>query len=967
MNKPAENLILAAALDYAARGWPVFPCHPKEKRPLVPKESAPGAKDGGLYLATTDAEQIRAWWRKWPKAMIGIPTGPRTGNVLDLDLGDPQVISGADYLARLGYHVGGIPNTAIVETGSGGYHLWFAADPAAPVANGANVVPALYIAPAEGAVASTGKAAKGAQIDIRGEGGYVIVPPSVRLDGRSYAWCPEPWDGLAEPTEALRRILTKEEVRDAKAAAESAARGKWAPRPRPSGDEPIRLERSGDPARDAILRYAESALDRELTAVASAAPGTRNPTLNTAAFKLAQLVAAGALGEAQVRSALENAAHQSGLAADDGARSVIETINSGFAAGIGKPRDLSEIGNKARRAAERRGGAGAGEESTSARDSEEGLSASDMTLRRIGLEYPLTPLAAPLICYEMHRGRVWLHKEVQPKKGDPFLAPVATPFGVTARLRYADREGAYGLRVALQDMAGKPRYVDVDRADLARQGGAPIRERLFREGFKTEDDGEHIAIRCLKAAAPSIEITIVSQPGWHEDQDLPEPVFVGPDGTIAGASDDTALELSVATRIPVPLAQAGTLDGWREAAAVAVDVEGCEHWTLGACAAFVGPLLSLTGLDTCGINLSGLSSSGKSTAQRLAVSAWSTPDIRRAGLAYSAKSTANAMEALAARANGTVFSLDEMAHVSGQEVAKMIYTLAGGVGKRRMTAEAAMRESYKWSTFALFSSECSLEEKVKGDRGEWVAGMAARFADVDVSTVNRSVERSVLDRIAGIDRNYGHAGPAFVAAMIAEGAHKAPVELREKILAQAKRIAGTGADSTQARAAIPFALLRAAGEMAKRYGLLPPETSVVGSVDWAWGRFMKSSDARALDPQEQVIANLRSYIVQRWAVTVRHVGSGGGAQRAEGWFDDVAVYIPRESLRLAAGNVLTEEATAGILHERGMLDRTEGDGRLYVRYVKGLGKMNAYALLRRDFGREEDPQDGYTTGRGAPV
>ncbi|MEH3118859.1 MAG: hypothetical protein PGN25_15040 [Methylorubrum populi] len=222
------------------------------------------------------------------------------------------------------------------------------------------------------------------------------------------------------------------------------------------------------------------------------------------------------LREAQVRSALEDAAHRSGLAADDGARSVIETINSVFAAGIGKPRDLSEIGNKARRAAERRG-AGAGDASTAPRASDEGLSASDITLRRIGLEYPLTPLAAPLICYEMHRGRVWLHKEIQPKKGEPFLAPIATPFSVTARLRYADREGAYGLRVSLQDMACKPRYVDVDCADLARQGGAPIRERLFREGFKTEDDGEHIAVRCLKAAAPAIEITIVSQPGWHED------------------------------------------------------------------------------------------------------------------------------------------------------------------------------------------------------------------------------------------------------------------------------------------------------------------------------------------------------------------------------------------------------------------------------------------------------------------
>lgn len=962
----AETTMLAAALQYAARGWPVFPCCPREKRPLVSGESTKGAKDGGLYLATTDEAQIRTWWGKWPKAMIGVPTGPLSGNVIDLDLGDPRVITGAEYLARLNAHVGGIPATAITETGSGGYHIWLKADPDAPVGNGANVVPALYIPPEEGATTASGKKAKGAQIDTRGEGGYVIVAPSVRNDGSAYSWCPEPWDGIADPTAALLRILNKDEAREAK----EAQRGKWSKRADPAegGPEPRpRFEPTGDAAKDAERRYAESAMDKEIAELTTMVTGSRNRALNVAAFKLAQLVAVGALSEASVRSALEAASHQNGLVSDDGIKTVQDTIDSGFSAGLAKPRDLSGIGAKARRAESRRDGwdgGGTAGGSPGAADSDEHL--TDTLIRRTELEFPIPKMSAPRLFYETYRGRVMLHKEV-PQKGDKpaMIVPVATPFGVTARLRYADREGAYGLRVAIQDMAGLARYVDVDRSDLARQGGAPIRERLFREGLKTEDDGEHVAVKCLKAAAPEIEITVVSSPGWHEDEDFRIPVFVCPDGTVAGSDQETALELSAATRLPPLVARSGTLEDWRKAVGDAVNVEGCEHWTLGAAAAFVGPLLSVTGLDTCGINFSGLSSSGKSTAQRLAVSAWSTPDIRRPGLAYSAKSTVNAMEGLAARANGTVFSLDEMAHVSGQEVAKMIYTLAGGVGKRRMTAEAAMRESYTWSTFALLSSECSLEEKVRGDKGEWVAGMAARFADVDVTSVNRNVERAVLDRIAAIDRNFGHAGPAFVKALIAEGIHKDPVGLREKILAQAKVIAGHNPDSTRLRAAIPFALLRAAGLMAVRFGLLPEETSVAGCVAWAWGRFMNSSDARALDPREQVVANLQAYILQRWAVTIRHVASGGGAQKAEGWFDTGIVYLPRETLRAAAGNIMTEEATAGVLNDRELLAKTEGDGRLHVRYVKGIGKANAYALKRSEFGREEDPAGGYSTGKGA--
>ena len=152
--------------------------------------------------------------------------------------------------------------------------------------------------------------------------------------------------------------------------------------------------------------------------------------------------------------------------------------------------------------------------------------------------------------------------------------------------------------------------------------------------------------------------------------------------------------------------------------------------------------------------------------------------------------------------------------------------------------------------------------------------------------------------------------------------------------------------------------------MAVRFGLLPAEASIVGSVDWAWGRFMRSSDARALDPQEQVIANLQSYILARWAVTIRHVNSGGGAQKAEGWFDGTTVYLPRETLRIAGGNVMTEEATAGILKDREFLTKTEDD-RLYTRYIRGVGKMQAYALKRTSFGRDEDPPNGYSTGRGS--
>src|SRR5690348_15513877 len=66
------------AAKLAKRGIPVFPCAPSEKQPLTPH---------GFHDASTDAEVVAAWWRRWPEANIGIPTGAASGvDVVDVDV-----------------------------------------------------------------------------------------------------------------------------------------------------------------------------------------------------------------------------------------------------------------------------------------------------------------------------------------------------------------------------------------------------------------------------------------------------------------------------------------------------------------------------------------------------------------------------------------------------------------------------------------------------------------------------------------------------------------------------------------------------------------------------------------------------------------------------------------------------------------------------------------------------------------
>jgi hypothetical protein len=166
----APDALANAALWYAAAGWPVFPLKPAGKTPLTRN----GFKD-----ASTNLTQVAAWWRTTPAANIGVPTGVRF-DVIDVD--GPE---GFASLATIRHHncppdccaetvcpgdptVLGMEILAKAYTGGGGRHLLVA-----PLGhrNGARIMPG---------------------IDIRGQGGYIVAPPSRHESGRLYDWLTPP-------------------------------------------------------------------------------------------------------------------------------------------------------------------------------------------------------------------------------------------------------------------------------------------------------------------------------------------------------------------------------------------------------------------------------------------------------------------------------------------------------------------------------------------------------------------------------------------------------------------------------------------------------------------------------------------------------------------------------------------------------------------------------------------------------
>jgi hypothetical protein len=264
-----------AALDYARRGWPVFPLRPRGKEPL-------GALVAhGLKDATTDAQTIGDWWGQQPEANVGL----RTGDVFDvLDIDGPD--DGTTELVRLvGEHGGDALEGPTAITGSG-HHL--------------------FVQPS-----GRGNRAKFvAGCDWRGRGGYVVAPPSVHPSGRRYHWlehgpdtpllpAPEWLVALLDPPMPLAPVIPMEPKRMTDASA-----------------------------------YARAAFVNECANVAAAPVGSRNHVLNTAAFSLGRFVGGGLLDVDDVTSGLRAEALRVGLSQREAQR----TIESGLLAGIREPR-----------------------------------------------------------------------------------------------------------------------------------------------------------------------------------------------------------------------------------------------------------------------------------------------------------------------------------------------------------------------------------------------------------------------------------------------------------------------------------------------------------------------------------------------------------------------------------------------------------------------------------------------------
>jgi len=406
---------------------------------------------------------------------------------------------------------------------------------------------------------------------------------------------------------------------------------------------------------------------------------------------------------------------------------------------------------------------------------------------------------------------------------------ICSPLRVAAMTR--DAQGsAWGRMLVFADRDGMLHRWTMPMRMLAGNG-EELRGELLAEGLTITSSGRDRArlVDYIGQARPDVTARCVTRTGWHGE------LFVLPRETF-GDTDAEPVHYQATTLDGVTLGKGGTLAGW--IGEVSARCAGNTRLVLSVSLGFAGPCLDLLRMDGGGFHLRGGSSTGKTTALRVAASLLGAPDYVRTW-----RHTDNGLEGVAGMHSGLLLVLDEIGELAPKIAGQTAYMLANGQGKGRAARDGSSRALTTWRLLFLSSGEVALSDLVTQAGGKVRAGQEVRVIDLPADAgaghglfdvlPDDMAAGAFADSLAGASaKHHGHALPAFLNALVADPmkARDALVTLRDTI---ATELTGDHADGQVRRVAHRFALVAAAGELATAYKL----------TGWATGEAQRAAAA----------------------------------------------------------------------------------------------------------------------------
>lgn len=507
--------------------------------------------------------------------------------------------------------------------------------------------------------------------------------------------------------------------------------------------------------------------------------------------------------------------------------------------------------------------------------------------------------------------------------------PICGALRVLGKQRNPEGSG-WGVLVEISDADNRLHQISISYADL--QGDATtVAAMLGDRGLWVNRSAHRHLCDYLLRVNPDDSICVLNRTGYHRVAD--GNVFMLPTEAIGAPAGQTFVLRSTQKDI---YQRKGTFEGWQEAVASPAG----QHviLTLATATGLAGPLHYWIGAEGGGINLFGPSSSGKTTALRVAASIWGGVEFVR-----SWRATTNAVEGLAESTSDTLTCLDELGLVTGHELGAITYQISGGVGKGRSDRQGNLRPPRTFRASILSTGEIPISTKLTEDKRVLRAGQMVRIADISADAgdglgiFNKALPEDVSAAEFSKSLNHaaathcGHAGPEYVRRFMKEGYTDEIV--RSLVVEFTKSAAPPDSDGQTLRVADRLGIISAAGEIGIQLGVLPWRPGTAGAAaKWALDAWIaaRGSCSEAFETR-QIIGRLQLTIERDGDARFEEIPDGscepssrvvlnrlgwrkGSGETAEWW-------IPKQSwTEIFTG--LDPKLAAKVLAERGIIKRS---------------------------------------------
>lgn len=395
--------------------------------------------------------------------------------------------------------------------------------------------------------------------------------------------------------------------------------------------------------------------------------------------------------------------------------------------------------------------------------------------------------------------------------------------------------------------------------ELLQGDGLDVRRELTRLGLSIAPGrlAHDLLASYLQVWPVEARARCVERLGWHEA------VYVTPTESI-GQKDEIVVFQNAHALEPA-FVVSGAAEDWRNS--VAALAAGNSRLVFALSVAFAGPLVNLVSEDSGGFHLRGGSSSGKSTAMKVAASVWGNPST------YPRlwRATANGLEGLAALHNDGLLILDELSQIDPKQAGEAAYLLANGQGKVRASRTGAARQSAIWRLLFLSAGEESLTSLMARAGMTTNAGQEIRLADIEADAGagmgafevlhdQPSPAELALALKDAATRHHGAVGMAWLHHIVTDCPKLADF-ISDGIQQFVSENVPSDAAGQVLRVARRFALVAVAGELATHYGLTGwPEGESINAARTCFTAWLEAFGGSGNREERAILAQVQAFI-----------------------------------------------------------------------------------------------------------